>query len=79
MPAHVGSRRHPSLRVWGSYQVRFALQKVLVLGVVSQPAEQGLAGVVTHSSVGQAHRQSHEGQEIVWVELQTPGWRRDAG
>lgn len=78
MPAH-GNTGHSSLGVWGSYQVSFALQEVFVLWVVSQPAKQGLAGVMTHSSVGQAHCQRHEGQEIVGVELQTPGWRRNAG
>lgn len=55
-----------------------ALQQVLVLGVVSQPAEQGLAGVVPHAGVGQAHRQGHEGGEVVGVELQTPGWRQES-
>lgn len=53
-----------------------ALQQVLVLGVVSQPAEQGLAGVVPHAGVGQAHRQGHQGREVVGVELQTPGRRQ---
>lgn len=75
--AKVGSMRHPALGVWGSHQVVLALQQVLVLWVVLQPAEQGLAGIISHTSVGQAHCQSHEGWEVVWVELQTPGWRQD--
>lgn len=72
----VGGLRHPALRVGGGHQVALALQQVLVLGVVSQPAEQGLAGVVPHAGVGQAHRQGHEGREVVGVELQTPGRRQ---
>lgn len=56
-----------------------AFQQVLVLWIVPQPAEQGLAGIMAHTSVGQAHCQSHEGWEVVWVELQTPGWRQDPG
>lgn len=79
MPGHVGSLRHPALGVRGSHQVGLALQQVLVLWVVSQPAEQGLAGVIAHTGVGQAHCQSHESWEVVWVELQTPGWRQDPG
>lgn len=77
--AKVGSMRHPALWVRGSHQVGLALQQVLVLWIVSQPAEQGLAGIIPHTSVGQAHCQSHEGLEVVWVELQTPGWRQDPG
>ena len=79
MSAHVRSLRHPTLGVWGSHQVRLALQQVLVLWIVSQPAEQGLAGLVAHTGVGQAHCQSHEGWEVVRVELQTPGWTQDPG
>lgn len=56
-----------------------ALQQVLVLWIVSQPAEQGLAGVIAHTGVGQTDCQSHEGLEVVGVELQTPGWRQDVG
>lgn len=56
-----------------------AFQQLLVLWIVSQPAEQRLAGIISHTSVGQAHCQSHEGLEVVWVELQTPGWRQDRG
>ena len=59
--------------------MRLALQQLLVLWIVPQPAEQGLAGVIPHTGVGQAHCQSHEGWEVVWVELQTPGWRQDQG
>lgn len=55
------------------------LQQVLVLRAVLQPAEQSLTGLVAHTSVGQAHCQSHEGCEVVRVELQTPGWRHDMG
>lgn len=73
MSAAVGSIRQPTLGVWGSHQVGLALQQVLVLWIVSQPVEQGLAGIIAHTSVGQAHCQSHEGWEVVWVELQTPG------
>ena len=54
----------------------FALQDVLVLGVVLEPAEQGLAGILAHARVGQAHRQGHQGREVVGVELKTPGRRR---
>lgn len=75
----VGSMRHPALGVRGAHQVSLALQQVLVLRIVSQPAEQGLAGIIAHTGVGQAHCQSHEGWEVVWVELQTPGWRQDPG
>lgn len=56
-----------------------ALQQLLVLGIVSQPAEQCLTGIIAHTSVGQAHCQSHEGWKVVGVELQTPGWRQDPG
>lgn len=73
MPAKVESMRYLALGVWGSHQVGLALQQLLVLRVVSQPAEQGLARVISHTNVGQAHCQSHEGWEVVWVELQTPG------
>lgn len=76
MPAKVGNVGHPALGVGRSHQVGLALQQGLILWIVSQPAEQGLAGVVPHAGVGQAHRQGHEGREVVWVELQTPG-RRD--
>lgn len=55
-----------------------ALQEGLVLGVVSEPSQQGLAGVVTHPGVGQTHGQGHESREVVWVELQTPGRSQDA-
>lgn len=79
MAAHVEGMRHPALGVWRSQHAAFALQKVLVLRIVSQPAEQGLAGVVAHPGVGQADRQSHEGWEVVGMELQTPGQGRDAG
>lgn len=79
MSAHIGSMRHPPLGIWGSHQVVFALQQVLVLCVVSQPAKQGLTSIVAHTSVGQAHCQSHESREVVWVELQTPGRRQNSG
>lgn len=55
-----------------------AFDKMLVLGIVSQPAEEGLTGIMAHTSVGQAHCQSQEGYKVVWVELQTPGWRHDS-
>lgn len=69
MSAKVGSMRHPALGVWGSHQMGLALQLLLVLWIVFQPAEQGLTGIISHTSVGQAHCQSHEGWEVVWVEL----------
>lgn len=69
MSAKVGSMRHPALGVWGSHKVGLAFQQLLVLWIVSQPAEQRLAGIISHTSVGQAHCQSHEGLEVVWVEL----------
>lgn len=78
VPAQVGGVGHPALRVGGGHKVALALQQVLVFGVVSQPAEQGLAGVVPHTGVGQAHRQGHEGGEVVGVELQTPGRRQES-
>lgn len=52
-----------------------ALQEMLVLGVVAEPAQEGLAGVLPHARVGQAHRQGHQSLEVVGVELQTPGHR----
>lgn len=50
-----------------------ALQQVLVLGVVAEPAQQRLTGILPHARVGQAHRQGHEGLEVIGVELETPG------
>lgn len=55
-----------------------AFDKILVLGIVSQPAQKGLTGIIAHTGVGQAHCQSQEGCKVVWVELQTPGWRNDS-
>lgn len=66
--------RHPALGDGRRRQVGLPLQQLLVLGVVAQPAEQRLAGVAPHADVGQAHCQSHEGREVVRVELQAPGW-----
>lgn len=77
--AHVGSRGHLALGVRGSHQVGLSLQQLLGLRIVTQPAQQRLAGVIPHTGVGQAHCQSHEGREVVRVELQTPGGRQDAG
>lgn len=77
--AHVGGMRHPALQVWGSQQVSLALEQVLVLWVVSQPAEQGVVGIISHAGVGQAHCQSHECWEVVGVDLQTPRWNQDPG
>lgn len=62
MSAGVESVRQSALRVGGAYQMDLGLQQVLVLGIVLQPAQQGLTGVMTHASVGQAHSQSHEGR-----------------
>lgn len=73
IPAEVGSVRHPALGGGRRRQVALPLQQLLVLGVVAQPAQQRLAGVAPHADVGQAHRQSHQGREVVGVELQTPG------
>lgn len=74
--AEVGSVRHPALGDGRRRQVGLPLQQLLVLGVVAQPAEQRLAGVAPHADVGQAHCQSHQGREVVRVELQAPGWGR---
>lgn len=71
--------RHPALGNGRGRQVGLPLQQLLVLGVVAQPAEQRLAGLAPHADVGQAHRQSHQGREVVRVELQTPGWGRERG
>lgn len=78
VPSEVWGVGHPALRVGGGHQVALALQQVLVLGVVSQPAEQGLTCVGPHAGVGQAHRQRHESGEVVGVELQTPGRRQES-
>lgn len=56
----------------------FALQELFVFRIVSKPAQQSLAGIVTHPRVSQAHRQGHEGREVVRVELQTSERRRGA-
>lgn len=77
--AHVGSMRHPALGGRGFHQVVLALQQVLVLWIVSQPAEQGFGCVIAHTCVGQTDCQGHEGLEVVGVELQTPGWNRVVG
>lgn len=68
--------RHPALGDGRGRQVALRLQQLLVLGVVAQPAQQRLAGVAPHADVGQAHCQSHQGREVVGVELQTPGWEK---
>lgn len=73
IPAHSRDTRHPTLGARGARQVSLALQQVLILGVVAEPAQQRLTGILPHARVGQAHRQGHEGLEVVGVEFQTPG------
>lgn len=70
---------HPALGGRRGRQVAPPLQQLLVLGVVAQPAQQRLAGVAPHADVGQAHRQGHQGREVVRVELQAPARGGKAG
>lgn len=56
---------------WGTIQRAAVLEQMSVSGVVSDPAVKSLTGLRLLPCVGQAHRQSHQGLQIVWVQLQT--------